>query len=309
MNATETKESGNKTKEEQSKPKLVTVKEPVTNEEIFISEKKMSPEQYKLSIQKLKELNKADADRARRENALNQLETLVIDARTKLEMNEYSEAGTQEEIEKIIKACNEISDWLYEDGADADAVTYEKKITEIEDLTNTLYARVWEHHERPEALKALHQMLNGSVMFLENAKNLTKTANPDKDIFTEVEIETLSKVITETTQWRDKQVEEQTKKKKSEPVLLTVKMISEKMATLDREVKYLVNKLKIWRPKVPEKTKEEKKNKTDSKKTEEKDTTDQVTPGTETKDEKPVKEEETINVEDGEDDPETHSEL
>lgn len=39
--------------------------------------------------------------------------------------------------------------------------------------------------------------------------------------------------------------------KKSEPVILTVRSLSEKMAVLDREVKYLVNKLKIWKPKTP----------------------------------------------------------
>lgn len=191
--------------------------------------------------------------RTRRETALNNLESLVIDARVKLETDEYAKAATAEEKDKIAKACAHISEWLYEDGSDADAETYEKKIMEMHGLTNDLYSRVWEHHERPEALKALHQMLNGSTVFLDNAKNLTKAKNPEKDVFTDVEIDTLSKVITETTDWRDKMVLEQKKTKRSETVVLTVKMLTEKMALLDREVKYLVNKLKIWRPKTVEK--------------------------------------------------------
>lgn len=270
--ATNNTTSTNMTKEETFKPKIITIKEPILFEETTISLKPMSPEQLDSSAKKLDALNEHDRQRTRRETALNQLETLVIDARSKLDTEEYSEATTDEEAEKILVACTEISDWLYEDGADADAETYERRILEIEELTHELYARVWEHHERPEALKALNQMLNGSALFLNNAKNLTKANNPEKDVFTDVEIETLNRIITDTTNWKDKMVLEQEKQKKSMPVLLSVKMITEKMAALDREVKYLVNKLKIWRPKsVPAD-----KTKVGGKNTSEKTNTDEV---------------------------------
>lgn len=42
---------------------------------------------------------------------------------------------------------------------------------------------------------------------------------------------------------------EQSKLPLSSPPKLTIKGITEKMAALDREVKYLVNKAKLWRPK------------------------------------------------------------
>lgn len=60
----------------------------------------------------------------------------------------------------------------------------------------------------------------------------------------------------------DKQTQEQDKLKKHESVKLTVKSISEKMAALDREVKYLVNKLQRWRPKNVEKPVREEQNET-----------------------------------------------
>lgn len=262
--ATNTTQANNTTKEE-GKPKIVTVKEPVLTEEYTLSVIQMSEVQFQKSAKKLIELHQQDMDRARRENALNALESLVIEANSRLETEEYSEASTPEESKKILEECSHISEWLYDDGADADAATYEKKIAEIHELTDPLYARVWEHHERPEALKVLNQRVNDSTLFLENARNLTKTVNPDKDVFTEVEIETLNKAIRETVEWRDKQVNEQNKIKKSEPVLLTVKMISEKISSLDREVKYLINKLKIWKPKISEKEKKEKKEKEEKK--------------------------------------------
>lgn len=307
-NTTATNTTANATKEENTKPKLVTVKEPIATEESIVSLKPLSLEQLDKSADKLAALNEHDRQRTRRETALNHLETLVIDARSKLETDEYANAATPAEAEKIRAACSEISDWLYEDGADADAETYEKKINEIQDLTNDLYARVWEHHERPEALRALHQMLNGSTVFLNNARNLTKAKNPDKDVFTDVEIDTLNKVIVETTEWRDRMIIEQEKTKKSEPVMLSVKMITEKMAALDREVKYLVNKLKIWRPKAPpvKEVKEDTKNTSDKEETNK--TERPETTGEDGKDENEAQIEEE-NEEKGNADEENHSEL
>lgn len=99
-------------------------------------------------------------------------------------------------------------------------------------------------------MSALKQMITGADGFLDKARNFTKEGNPEKDVFTQVEINTLERVIKETIEWEQTEVSEQEKMARNEPVRLTVKDITDKMALLDREVKYLVNKLKLWRPKV-----------------------------------------------------------
>jgi len=96
----------------------------------------------------------------------------------------------------------------------------------------------------------LKQVLNSSLTFFKTAKNFTKDVDPEKDIFTPVEIETLSNVIASTEKWLNDEIEAQNALPRNEPVRLTVKLISEKMNTVDREMKYLVNKLKIWKPKI-----------------------------------------------------------
>lgn len=265
-NITSTNATATNATKEAPKPKLVIVKEPIVTEETTLSLKFMSQDQYTKSFDKLAALNNHDSIRMRRETALNTLETLVIDARTKLAMEEYSSTATSAEKAKIGQACDEIADWLYEDGSDAETGTYEKKISEMYTLTHDLYARVKEHYERPEVLRALGKMLDGSKVFLDNSLNATKD-DPEKKVFTDVEMETLGKVIKETTEWRNKMVAEQDKKKRSEPIILTVKMIAEKMGMLDREVRYLVHKLKLWRPKTVEKpVKEPKETKNSSEK-------------------------------------------
>lgn len=139
-------------------------------------------------------MNAYDQQKARRENALNSLESFVIDAQQKLQSDEYKVAIIPEDAEKIKKTMTEVSDWLYEDGYDASSEVYEEKLTDLKKLTNDLYERVYEHRERPEALKGMVSMLNGSRSFLDNMRNL----NVSSEIFTQIEIETLEKTINDT---------------------------------------------------------------------------------------------------------------
>lgn len=243
------------------------MKEPLNAIETTLTYGKLTKEQYKSSTEKLKKLNKIEYEMNRRASTLNNLESYVIDMQTKLSEDEYSEAATAEETKKILDACSEVSDWLYEDGMDADADTYEAKLDNIKSITNDMMTRVFEHKERPEALNALNSMLNSSRHFLDNAKNLTKTSNPEKDVFTDIEIEALEKLILETEEWRDKKIEEQNKLKKYETVKLTVKSLVDHMQALDREMKYLVNKLKIWRPRKPVEEKKDENKTTEEDKT------------------------------------------
>jgi len=135
-----------------------------------------------------------DSEKARRETALNNLEAYVIDAQQKLDAEEYAIAATEEEAEEIRKACIVISDWLYEDGSTATAEVYEKKLAELQRLTNDVYERVSEHRDRPEVLKGMVSLLNASNLFLNNMRNLSLT----NEVITRIEVEMLEKAINET---------------------------------------------------------------------------------------------------------------
>lgn len=150
----------------------------------------------------------------------------------------------------IFILSHQVSDWLYEDGATADADAYEGKLSDLQKLTKSLYLRVSEHRERPDAITALRQVLNGSSLFLKDARNVTtaKLEAEESWVFTEVELNTLEKLIKETGDWLVKMEKEQAEQKLSESPKMSIKSIAEKITILDREVKYLVNKAKIWRP-------------------------------------------------------------
>lgn len=234
-----------------TKPKFVIVKEPISNAVELLFAVPLEGDKFTAAKKKLDDLMEREKQVARRETALNALESFVIEANRRLDEDEYASCATKEEADVVRTACATVSDWLYEDGENADATTYEKKLLELSKLTKSIYERHWEHSERSEAMKTLNKLLENASKFLKTSQNLTKDANPDKDIFTQVELDTLDRVISETVKWRDVEVEAQNKLQRSEAVRLTVKAMADKMVIVDREVNYLINKLKIWKPKVP----------------------------------------------------------
>ncbi|XP_033331582.2 hypoxia up-regulated Grp170 co-chaperone protein isoform X2 [Megalopta genalis] len=239
--------TANKTEkiEKEKKSTIITIKEPIKAEEIKLGPQILSGDKLAESREKLHRLDEYDFEKTRRETALNNLETFIIDAQQKLVSEEYTVAATPPEIETILKACSEISEWLYEDGFTASAEVFEEKLAALQKLTKDLYERVYEHRERPEVLKRMTSILSASVAFLNKTRNLSETS----DIFTPIEIETLDKVINETQEYFDNVLKSYEETAPHEPVKYKVREIANKLAVLDREVKYLLNKAKIWRPK------------------------------------------------------------
>ncbi|XP_012274717.1 hypoxia up-regulated protein 1 isoform X2 [Orussus abietinus] len=231
--------------DKEKKPSVITIKEHFDVKEIKMGSQILSGDKLKESREKVEALNFHDLERSRRESALNNLESFVIDAQQKLQFDEFIAASKPEEIENILKACAEISEWLYEDGFDATADTYEAKLLELQKLTTSLYERVFEHRERPEALKTMLSKINASKTFITNMRNISTAS----DFFTPVEFETLEKIINETQDYYDSVVKAAEETPLYEPVKYKVQDIASKMDILVREVKYLMNKEMIWRPK------------------------------------------------------------
>ncbi|XP_045773658.1 hypoxia up-regulated protein 1 [Maniola jurtina] len=276
--------------ESKPKPKIVVLKEPIKTDEQILNLQPLSPEDFKKSKKKITDLNNIDKKRIERETALNNLEAFVVDVQLKIDMEEYAECGTPELIEEIKKLCSETSEWLYDDGYDAPTEKFEEKLNSLKEKTNSIFYKHWEHRERPDAVAAIKKLLNSSEEFLKMAKNFTKEANADKDVFTEIEITVLEVKIEETKNWLEESIKEQNALKKNDDIKLTVDSIREKMAALDREVKYLLNKMKIWKPKKPVKTESD--NKTETVVEPEKEKTENQEEKLKAQEEKPVTEDE-----------------
>lgn len=202
-------------------------------------------EQKTASREKLKGLDDQDQARLERDKAHNALESFVLETKDKLHTKEYELASTEEERNNYMKHLKEVGEWLeYESDASATEV-FKEKLSTLKFLTRDLFERVREHRERPEAIKALRDMLNISTLFLNGAKNVSE----DDQVFSEVELNTLESLIKETLDWADDLGKQQKGMTLQDMPKLTVKAIAEKISNLDREVKYLLNKARFTPPK------------------------------------------------------------
>lgn len=241
-NKTET--AGNKTEEVKPK-KPVIVKESIGIEVDYMDVPEINKLRFAASMKKLNDLQARDLAKLAREKARNELESHVFEFKDKLTNEEVEVLATEEERKKLMEALNQASDWLDEEGFDADEETLKKKLSELMDLSKDLRLRITEVEERPKAIASMLQSLNLSSSFIESMKKL-----PDaKEIYTEKDFKDIEKIYTETkewlmTNWKKQNESDPTK----EPHMLSRDVLYEQ-AKLDREMVYLINKAKYYVPK------------------------------------------------------------
>uniref|UniRef100_A0A8C3LQ79 Hypoxia up-regulated protein 1 n=1 Tax=Chrysolophus pictus TaxID=9089 RepID=A0A8C3LQ79_CHRPC len=202
-------------------------------------------DELKNSVKKLQDLTVRDLEKQEREKSANSLESFIFETQDKLYQEEYLFVSTEEEREEISKKLSEASNWMEEEGYAAATKELKDKLAELKKLCRNLFFRVEERRKWPERLAALESLLNHSNIFLKGARMI-----PESDqIFTEVELGTLEKAINETTAWKNETLAEQNKLSPAEKPVLLSKDIELKIAGLDREVQYLLNKAKFAKPK------------------------------------------------------------
>ncbi|XP_069643925.1 hypoxia up-regulated protein 1 isoform X2 [Haliaeetus albicilla] len=202
-------------------------------------------DELKSSMKKLQDLTVRDLEKQEREKSANSLESFIFETQDKLYQEEYQFVSTEEQREEISRKLSEASSWMEEEGYAATTKELKDKLSELKKLCRNLFFRVEERRKWPERLAALESLLNHSTIFLKGARMI-----PESDqIFTEVELGTLEKAINETTIWKNETLAEQNKLSPTEKPVLLSKDVELKIAALDREVQYLLNKAKFAKPK------------------------------------------------------------
>ncbi|XP_071582867.1 hypoxia up-regulated protein 1 [Heliangelus exortis] len=202
-------------------------------------------DELKSSMKKLQDLTVRDLEKQEREKSANSLESFIFETQDKLYQEEYQFVSTEEQREEISRKLSEASSWMEEEGYTAATKELKDKLLELKKLCRNLFFRVEERRKWPERLSALESLLNHSTIFLKGARMI-----PESDqIFTEVELSTLEKAINETMTWKNETVAEQNKLSPTDKPILLSKDIELKIAALDREVQYLLNKAKFAKPK------------------------------------------------------------
>lgn len=252
-------EKEKKEKEKPKKPEIVTVKETIDVDIQEMDIVEPSKEVRRSSTNKLKELRKIQDAKRAKEHAVNNLESFIYETQEKLYQEDYEACSLEEERELIKANLSEASDWIYDVDADANATVFKQKLREMKKLTKDLFFRVKEKQERPELIKAMKSALNTSEVFLAMIKNVTE----EEQLFTQVEIELLEKTYNKSKDWFKSKLKEQKKLSDHEKPVLLTSDIKDKIADLDRELRYLVGKAKTAKPKKKKQSKEKASNETE----------------------------------------------
>mmetsp|Transcript_25466 Transcript_25466/g.42935 ORF Transcript_25466/g.42935 Transcript_25466/m.42935 type:complete len:993 (+) Transcript_25466:61-3039(+) len=162
------KKKKDKKKKDKKKEKRETqVKRTLVVEEDFSATTPavMSKTLLMASKKKLTRLAKADEARKAKETALNDLETYVYKIRNRMRdedgKDQLGSVSTEEQREEVITICNDIEEWLYDDGRHAELSEFKVKEGEIRDPADKIFKRFKESQDRPKAVKrALKQLAN-----------------------------------------------------------------------------------------------------------------------------------------------------
>uniref|UniRef100_UPI0037E93346 hypoxia up-regulated protein 1 isoform X2 n=1 Tax=Semicossyphus pulcher TaxID=241346 RepID=UPI0037E93346 len=243
---------GEKNDEKKAKPqKKSKISEDITVELVINDILNPTADDVTSSKKKLQDLTNRDLAKQEREKTLNSLEAFIFETQDKLYQEDYQLVVSEVEKEQISGKLSEASEWMDEEGYTATTKQLREKLSQLKSLCKDMFFRVEERRKWPDRLAALNSMLNTSSFFLRSAKLIPV----DDQIFTDVELNLLEKVINETTTWKNETVAEQEKRSPKERPILLSKDIESKLALLDREVNYLLNKAKFAKPKSKTKAK------------------------------------------------------
>jgi heat shock protein 4 len=107
-------------------------------------------------------------DTAEKRNAL---EEYVYDTRSKL-TEQWSEFIVEEERDAFITQLNEMEDWLYGEGEEAQKSVYIEKLVELRKIGDPVHTRYIQFEERPIAERAFREYVNSALLDLKREVKL-----------------------------------------------------------------------------------------------------------------------------------------
>ena len=111
--------------------------------------------------QRLRALNQADDARKAKEAALNELEAYIYRTKNYFadEEEKLNTISTTEQRDAVLVMCNELEEWLYEDGRFAALSDYRSKLAKLRNPAEAILKRLKESVDRPTAVSKAKKLL------------------------------------------------------------------------------------------------------------------------------------------------------
>ncbi|PHH86277.1 hypothetical protein CDD83_10479 [Cordyceps sp. RAO-2017] len=119
---------------------------------------------------RLKSFAASDKARVQREEALNQLEGFAYKVRDLLDNEAFVARSTEQERSKLAEKASEMSEWLYDGGAEATKEELKAKLKLLQDLVTPVQTRIDEAEKRPGLVASLKSALNQTALFVDGLR-------------------------------------------------------------------------------------------------------------------------------------------
>ncbi|CAN8324822.1 unnamed protein product [Cochlearia groenlandica] len=198
---------------------------------------------------KLEALDKKDKERRRTAELKNNLESYVYATKEKLETPEFEKISTQEERKAFVEKLDEVQDWLYMDGEDANATEFQDRLDSLKAIGSPISLRSEELKARPIAVEYAQK-------YLTEVKEIIKEWETSKTWLPKQKIDEVSKEVEKVKSWLEKNESEQKKTALwSKPVFTSDEVYAKVFTLQDKVTK--VNRIPKPKPKVEKTTKKE----------------------------------------------------
>jgi len=269
VDTTEEKDEGkNKTKSKPKKKKMKTIT--VEKEKKRVHKVTLSVDTYHVgrvqpysvdtlteSRDKLAAFAARDAERIRFEAVKNKYESYIYYINNKLidEEEAIEAVSTEEQRDALRQSSKDAEDWMYDEGYDADLVTYEEKYVELSEPAEKIFFRMTENVDRPKAIEAIEEKFEKIIALLTKWETTMPQITDEERADVAAKVEEVKKTLAE-------KVEAQAAADPTEDPVLT----SAEIPLMTKDIQSILSKLsKRPKPKV------EKKDEGDSNSTESKD--------------------------------------
>ncbi|RDX66828.1 Heat shock 70 kDa protein 17, partial [Mucuna pruriens] len=184
---------------------------------------------------KLQALDKKDADRKRTAELKNNLEGYIYTTKEKIEtLDEFEKVSTSEERQSFIEKLDQVQDWLYTDGEDANATEFQERLSQLKSVGDPIFFRLKELTARPAAVEHAHKYIN-------ELKQIVQEWKEKKSWLPQERVDEVIKISEKLKNWLDEKEAEQKKTSgfskpayTSEEVYLKVLDLQNKVASINR---------------------------------------------------------------------------
>ncbi|KAL5076176.1 hypothetical protein RYX36_015160 [Vicia faba] len=199
---------------------------------------------------KLQALDKKDAERKRTAESKNNLEGYIYTTKEKIEtLEEFEKVSTSEERKSFVEKLDEVQDWLYTDGEDANATEFEERLDQLKAVGDPIFFRLKELTARPAAVEHARK-------YLIELKQIVEEWKSKKSWLPKERVDEVINIAEKLKNWLDEKETEQKKTSGFSKPAFTSEEVHLKVFELQNKVAS-INRIPKPKPKIQKSTKNE----------------------------------------------------